>query len=106
MQKTSLCPIGGGIILPNVKVKALKAPYALFYVLDKALEFDAPDGKPMDIICMVLSPTDLGTVHLQRLSRFSRLLKDKSLCAKIRDTHDEDVIRALLSSPDGLMIAA
>ena len=102
----SFCALGGGIAVPNVKVRGLKKPFSLLCVMDRAVECDTPDGRPVDIICVVLSPTDHGPLHLQRLSRFSRLLKNENLCTRIRDAKDADVIRALFASPEDLLIAA
>lgn len=106
MAQKSLCAMGGGMAIPNVKVRALHRPVTLLCVLDKAISCDTPDGQPLEMICIVLSPTHDGTLHLQRLSRFSRLLKDQDLRDKIRDAQDADIVRALLDAPNGFLIAA
>lgn len=106
MKTSSFCPLGDGVAVPNATVKFLQRPLAILCVLDKPIECDSPDNKSVNVVCVLLSPEDYGPMHLQRLSRFSRLFKDKKLCNKMRDAHDADVIRALVNSPDGWMIAA
>lgn len=106
MIQKSFCAMGRGLALPNVKVTSLKEPFTLLCLTDKPVACDTPDQAPIDMMCIVLSPTSDGPLHLQRLSRISRLFKNQILCAKIREAKDPDVIRALLSSPDGLLEAA
>jgi len=106
IQDNTLCPIGQGISIPNTKIQNLDRTYSLLYVLDKGLACDVPDDIPVDIFCVLISPESHGGRHLQRLSKYSRVLKNNDLCAKIRDAKDADVIRALVSSPDGLLLAA
>ncbi len=98
--------IGGGVAIPQFKLKNLDKPVTAMIVLEKPVPFGANDGKPVDIICALFSPENDGPLHLRRLARLTRTLKDRELCEKIRDAGDEDIIRSLLISPEGWLLAA
>jgi len=98
--------LGEHIAIPNLQVKNLSMPVTILANLDKGILYDAPDGLPVDLVCLVLSPERQGPIHLRRLSRLSRLLKTPELHAKIRETRDAETIRMLLRNPDGWMLAA
>ena len=98
--------IGQGVAVPQLKLQQMNKPFCALAVLDKPVNFGAADGRSVDIICAVFSPEHHGPLHLRRLARMSRLLKNEDLCEKIRDARDEDVIRSLLISPEGWMLAA
>jgi len=98
--------IGNGVAIPQLKLSGLKRPFTALITLDKPIPFEAPDRKPVDIICVLLSPETDGSVHLCRLSSITRTLNDQDLCNRIRETKDIDMLRALLTTPEDLELAA
>ena len=74
-----------------------------FTRLGRPLDFKAADGQDCDLIGVVLSPAYHGGLHLRRLSRLSRLLKEKSFVSKLRDAEDEDVLTILLKEYDSFI---
>lgn len=98
--------LGEGIIIPAFTLKNLRSAVTVFVSLDRPLQFDSIDNEPVDVICLVISPEKDRQLHLRKLSRISRLMKNKDLVAKIRETDDEQTIRALIHNPDGWMMAA
>lgn len=95
-----------GVAIPELKLKRIAAPVTILGRLQHPIEFEALDGKPVDIVCLVVSPQREGPVSLRRLSRITRLLRNTALCDRIRETDDEDSIRSLIYNPDGWMLAA
>src|SRR5262245_55753495 len=63
---------GGGIALPHARLAGVKKPFALLARLAKAIEFDAIDGRPVDIVCLLLLPTDAQGEQLNALARAAR----------------------------------
>ncbi|MFP4314067.1 MAG: PTS sugar transporter subunit IIA [Alphaproteobacteria bacterium] len=105
LNKDNVSP-GGGILIPAMTLKQLHNPATILVTLQKPVALDTIDAKPIDIVCLVLSPDHEKPHHLRRLSRISRLLKNKVLVQKIRETTDSETIRALIHNPDGWMMAA
>ncbi len=89
--------IGGGTAVPHGRLPHLARPAGLFARLEKPVDFDAIDSQPVDLIFLLLTPSDAGANHLKALARISRLLRDRAMCAKLRGTADADAIYALLT---------
>lgn len=98
--------IGAGVSAQAIALKQVKAAYTLMIVLARPIAFDAADDQPVDVLCLSVSPENEGALRLRRLSRISRLLKNEELLQKIRETDDEDTIRALIHNPQGWTMAA
>jgi PTS system nitrogen regulatory IIA component len=67
--------VGEGVAIPHARLKGLKAPAAVLALLDPPINFEAPDGRPADIVVLLLSPEEAGADHLKALARISRLLR-------------------------------
>lgn len=91
---------GNGTALPHGRFENLKEVHAFLFRLAAPVEFDAIDGKPVDLVFMLLSPEDSGADHLTALAKLSRILKDEALCAKLRQMSDKTDIYALLNNED------
>ncbi len=89
--------IGGGTAVPHGRLPKLARPVGLFARLEKPVDFDAIDSQPVDLIFLLLTPSDAGANHLKALARISRLMRDRAMCAKLRGTEDADAIYALLT---------
>ena len=89
--------VGQGIAIPHGKLPTLDRLYALFARLETPIDFDAIDEQPVDLICLLLAPETAGADHLKALARVSRLLRDNSICEKLRGTDKADAVYALLT---------
>lgn len=91
---------GGGTALPHGRFAGLEKVQALFVKLSSPLEFDAVDGKPVDLVFALLSPEGSGADHLTALAKISRILKDEGTCAKLRKMTSPEEIDALLKNQE------
>ena len=89
--------VGHGIGIPHGKLSNLDRLYGLFARLETPVDFDAIDDQPVDLICVLLAPEAAGADHLKALARVSRLLRDRSICDKLRGTDNADALHALLT---------
>jgi PTS system nitrogen regulatory IIA component len=90
--------MGNGVCIPHGRFDTLKSLHAVFARLDKPIEFGAADGKPVDLLFLLISPSSANTEHLKAIATISRLLRDKQLCAALRKTKDAHKLHALLTS--------
>jgi nitrogen PTS system EIIA component len=88
--------IGMGIGIPHGKLPGLDKLHGIFARLDRPVPFDAIDDQPVDLIFLLLAPESAGADHLKALARVSRLLRDRSVCEKLRGTDNADALYALL----------
>ncbi len=91
---------GGGSALPHGRFEELDKVCAIFAKPTSPLDFDAVDGKPIDIAFALLSPEGNGADHLTALAKLSRILKDENLCDKLRKINRPVEIFALLNDYD------
>lgn len=89
---------GGGTALPHARLKDVDKIYGFFAKLNTPIAYEAIDNKAVDIVFMLLSPDSSGADHLTALAQISRLLKDESICEKIRNTSNNEEIYALLNN--------
>ena len=88
--------IGMGIGIPHGRLPGLNTLCGIFARLDRPVPFDAIDDQPVDLIFLLLAPEGAGADHLKALARVSRLLRDRTVCEKLRGTDNADAIYALL----------
>ena len=98
-EKLGTTGIGRGIAIPHGKIQELNKLHGLFARLPKAIDFDAIDEQPVDLIFMLLAPESAGADHLKALARVSRLFRDDGICAKLRGADDPEALFALLTVP-------
>jgi nitrogen PTS system EIIA component len=89
--------VGDGIAIPHGKLAELQRLHGLFARLETAVDFDAVDDQPVDLIFLLLAPEGAGADHLKALARVSRLLRDRSTCEKLRGADKADALYALLT---------
>jgi nitrogen PTS system EIIA component len=96
--------LGNGIAIPHGKLSELHRLHGLFARLERPVDFDAVDDRPVDLVFVLLAPENAGADHLKALARISRLLRSAAVCEKLRGTDNADALYALLT--DGTASAA
>lgn len=91
---------GGGVAIPHGKLDGLDRVTGLFARLVNPIDFQAIDGLPVDLVFLLLSPTDAGVEHLKALARVSRRLRDRAFVAKLRGAGSPDALFALFVHAD------
>lgn len=91
--------VGEGVALPHARVAGLARPVAAFARLDPPVGFEAIDGRPADLVFMLLAPADRGGDHLKALARLSRFLKRAGMRDKLRNARGVEDLRALFATP-------
>lgn len=89
--------VGYGIAIPHGKLAELDRLHCLFARLETPVDFDSIDEQPVDLICVLLAPEKAGADHLKALARVSRLLRDRTICDKLRGTESRDGLYAILT---------
>jgi len=77
--------IGEGIAVPHAKSDSVKTAGLSAITVPSGVDYDAPDGKPSDILFMIAAPTNNGDLHLEILSRLMVMLMEPEFCADLRN---------------------
>ena len=82
--------LGHGVAIPHGRIKGLKDALGAFMRLAEPVPFDAPDGRPVSTLFVLLVPEQANEHHLQLLSELAQMFSNRSF----RDQ--------LLAAPDAL----
>lgn len=88
--------VGAGIAIPHGRMGEAKMITGIFARLENPIDYEAVDSQPVDLVFMLLAPENAGADHLKALARVSRLLRDKSVCEKLRATKSAEALYAIL----------
>lgn len=99
LERENLGPtgVGHGVAIPHARIPDITSVVGIFIRLEQAVDFDAVDRKPVDLVFVLLAPNAAGAEHLKALARVSRTMRDESLCAKLRSTDDVTALYAILT---------
>ena len=98
-EKLGSTGVGNGIAIPHGKLAKLPRMFGLFARLDRAIDFEALDGQPVDLVFLLLAPEGAGADHLKALARVARVLRDPDVASKLRDSRDTDALYSVLAMP-------
>ena len=91
---------GQGVAIPHARIDGLERIYGLFARLGEPVDYKAIDGRPVDLVFLLLSPTDAGAEHLKALASISRVTRDAATLERLRGARSRDALAALLMGAD------
>ena len=92
--------IGEGVAIPHGKLKQMEGVVAAFGRSKNGVDFDAVDGKKVNILFLLLAPEGAASLHLKILSRISRVLRDPSFRSRLTELSGVQAIYAALIDED------
>jgi PTS system nitrogen regulatory IIA component len=91
---------GQGVAIPHGKIDGLARIYCLFARLSEPVDYKAIDGRPVDLVFLLLSPPDAGAEHLKALAAISRVTRHQPTLEKMRGARSRDALAAVLMGAD------
>lgn len=91
--------LGKGIAIPHGRLKSGKKTLAAFVQLKEGIDFDAPDGAPVDLLCALSIPEKCSDEHLQVLAYLSEKFSNDAVREKLRNAKDPQEILDALTTP-------
>ena len=91
--------VGSGIAIPHAQIAALDRFFGLFIRLDQPIDYNAIDGRPVDLIFLLLIPGSTRD-HLKALAAISRRLRDQKVANDLRIAKTAaEIYEALTATP-------
>ena len=87
--------LGQGVAIPHGRIKGLKEATGAVIRLASPIPFDAPDGKPVSLLFVLLVPEQATEQHLQLLSELAQLFSDAQFRERIAEAQDAAAVHAL-----------
>lgn len=91
--------VGKGVAIPHGKVEGLGSVVGVLARLETAIDFDAVDDQPVDLVFMLLAPANATAAHLKALAKVSRLLKDDEARSALRGAETAEALFAIAVDP-------
>jgi PTS system nitrogen regulatory IIA component len=83
-EKLGSTGLGQGIAIPHCRVDACPQPLGTLITLEQAIDFDAPDEQPVDLLFALLVPGEAHQQHLDILANVARLFSQPDFCQRLR----------------------
>ena len=82
--------LGNGIAIPHCRLAPCENIIGVLITLDEPVNFDSLDGKPVDIMFVLLVPREENDEHVRTLAELATLFNDQDFCHTIRHTNDRE----------------
>ncbi|CAM3983501.1 PTS IIA-like nitrogen regulatory protein PtsN [Vibrio neonatus] len=97
-EKLGSTGIGNGIAIPHARMSNSDQAIAVLLQCDEAIEFDAIDNRPVDLLFALLVPENQCKEHLKTLSCMAERLNDKKVLKQLRHAKsDEELFEIMVA---------
>jgi nitrogen PTS system EIIA component len=88
--------VGAGVGIPHARMHGLARTCAVFLRLSEPIEFEAIDGKPVDLVCALIAPDEPSSEMLLAVSAVARSFRDPDCPNALRKATDAAAARRVL----------
>ena len=84
--------LGQGIAIPHGRIRGLTQARGAFVRLKEPIPFDAPDGKPVAQLFVLLVPEHATEQHLQLLSELAQMFSERNFRDRLAGAQDAQAL--------------
>ena len=99
-EKLGSTGLGHGIAIPHCRMDSCADPLGTLVTLEQAIDFDAPDDQPVDLLFALLVPGEADQQHLDILANVARLFSQGSFCQQLRSAQDNEALFAAATAEE------
>lgn len=88
--------LGHGVAIPHGRLSGLSEPIGAFVRLETAIDYDAIDRQPVDLLFALLVPEEATDAHLQLLAQLARMFSDAAFSQRLRGSRSSQELYELL----------
>jgi PTS system nitrogen regulatory IIA component len=96
-EKLGSTGLGQGVAIPHGRIRGLATAQGAFVRLASPIPFDAPDGKPVAQVFVLLVPEHATEQHLQILSELAQMFSERSFRERLAAAADPAALHALFA---------
>jgi PTS system nitrogen regulatory IIA component len=96
-EKLGSTGLGQGVALPHGRIKSLKEAVGALIRTKTPIPFDAQDGRPVNLIFVLLVPERATELHLEILSELAQIFCDRNLRETLLTSQDASQLYQILS---------
>lgn len=98
--------IGEGIAIPHAKTDAVTAPGLASMIVRDGVDYESLDDEPAHLFFLIAAPGTGANVHLEVLSRLSRMLMDDNFREALLKAETPDAYLAIIDKAEAAQIEA
>lgn len=83
-ERLGCTSLSKGAAFPHCRVEGLKASIGSLIKLSEPIDFDAPDGEPVDLVFGMMVPSDLSDSDYADVKAITNVLCDEGLRGRLR----------------------
>lgn len=91
--------LGGGVAAPHARLEELGAPAIAIGVSRPGLPFDAPDGAPVRLVVLIVTPAADNGAQLDLLADLAQVFSAQGVIQSLVDDPSEATLLRLLAAP-------
>ena len=89
--------VGSGVALPHARIEGLNKVKVAFVRLDAPVDFESIDDRPVDLVALILAPSNAGGDHLRALAQISRRLRNEDVRSRLRRAPDAESLYTIFT---------
>jgi PTS system nitrogen regulatory IIA component len=88
--------LGQGFALPHARLKDFDRFFGLFARLARPIPYQAVDDKPVDLVFLLLVPSDTTVNYVSILAAVARRVRDQDVARSLHKAEDASALHSLL----------
>ena len=84
--------VGNGVAIPHVRLEQVKNPFGIMARLREPIDFNAVDGQPVDLVCLLLLSKENEKAQLNTLAGVARRLRRPEVLEELRHAPNRVVL--------------
>ncbi|PZW67918.1 phosphotransferase IIA-like nitrogen-regulatory protein PtsN [Pseudomonas sp. URMO17WK12:I1] len=91
-EKLGSTGFGNGIAIPHCRLPGCSTPISALLKLSTAVDFDAIDGAPVDLLFVLLVPEAATDEHLELLRQIASMFDREEVRERLRQAQDREAL--------------
>ncbi|MGH8166769.1 MAG: PTS sugar transporter subunit IIA [Woeseiaceae bacterium] len=83
-ERLGCTSLGNGVAFPHCRLSGVEASFGALMKLSEPVDFDSPDGNPVDLIFGLIMPEEIDLNHRAEIAAVTALLNDSAMQARLR----------------------
>lgn len=102
-EKLGSTGFGNGIAIPHCRLSGCSSPLCAVLHLEAAVDFDAIDGAPVDLLFVLLVPEAATDEHLELLRQIASMLDRADIRERLRQASDsQELYQTVVDAQNGI----
>jgi PTS system nitrogen regulatory IIA component len=100
-ERLGCTSLNRGAAFPHCRVKGIDKSVAVLIKLSEPVDFDSPDGEPVDLVFGMALPDEIDDSHRADIKLVTDVLGDEGLRARLREmSSSKDLYEALINGAE------